>query len=86
MAIVRKGTKFNFSDVERMLIPVRQQGDLKNKWLKYGNYKFNILYYKNQKKCQEGRGILAHICQEVPRGTGNFGTYLPKSEQKDGFF
>ena len=41
------------------------------------------------KKCQEGRGILAHICQKVnkrskmPGGTGNFGKYLPKSEQKE---
>ena len=26
------------------------------------------------------------LCQEVPGGTGNFGTYLPKSEQKDVLF
>ena len=32
---------------------------------------------------QRSLSSLPLICQEVPGGTGNFGTYLPKSEQKE---
>lgn len=35
MAILRKRPTMNYSDIKGKILPLRQQGDIKNKWLKY---------------------------------------------------